>query len=126
MYKVKLGIAPSFISVDSVLRRQRSPSEFYNYNIPKSVRYGEETLRPLRPKVWHILPSDIKTKIRLWIPKNGPCRLFVTDLYILYCIFFLFIFHVIALNKPAYTWFLRIQSYLSIADTCGSAKKCPL
>ena len=41
MYKVKLGIAPSFmsdifkirdISTDSVLGRLRSPSEFYNYD----------------------------------------------------------------------------------------------
>ena len=47
MYKVKLGIAPSFmsdifkirdISTDSIIRRLRSPLEFYNYDIPKSVR----------------------------------------------------------------------------------------
>ena len=93
MYKVKLGIAPSFmsdifkiwdISTDSIIRRLRSPLELYNYDIPKSVRYGEETLRSLGPKVWHILPSDIKssqnlvifkTRIKLWIPKNCPCRL---------------------------------------------------
>ena len=93
MYKVKLGIAPSFmsdifkirdISTDSIVRRLRSPLEFYNYDIPKSVRYGEETLRSLGPKVWHILPSDIessqnlvifKNRIKLWIPKNCPCRL---------------------------------------------------
>ena len=93
MYKVKLGIAPSFmsdifkisdISTDSVLGRLRSPSEFYNYDMPKSVRYGEKTLRSFRPKVWHILPSDIKNsqnlatfknKIKLWIPTNCPCRL---------------------------------------------------
>ena len=68
MYKVKLGIAPSFMSdifkirdipTDSIIRRLRSPLEFYNYDIPKSVRYGEETLRSRGPKVWHILPSDI-------------------------------------------------------------------
>ena len=59
MYKVKAGIAPSFvsdifkirdISAVSVLGRLRSPSEFYNYDIPKSVRYGEETLTSLGPK----------------------------------------------------------------------------
>ena len=70
MYEVKLGIAPSFISdifkirdisTDSIIRRLRSPLEFYNYHIPKSVWYGEETLRSLGPKVWHILPSDIKS-----------------------------------------------------------------
>ena len=93
MYKVKLGIVPSFmsdifkirdISTDCVLRRLRSPSEFYNYDIPRSVCYGEETLRSLGPKVRHILPSDIKNsqklaifknKIKLRIPKNCPCRL---------------------------------------------------
>ena len=99
MYKVKLGIEPSFmsdilkirdISTDSIIRRLRSSLEFYNYDIPKSVRYGEETLRSLGPKVWHILPSEIikssvdyvkscpcifKNRIKLWIPKNCPCRL---------------------------------------------------
>ena len=139
MYKVKLGIAPSFmsdifkirdISTDSIIRRLRSPLEFYNYDIPKSVRYGEETLRSLRPKVWHILPSDIKSsqtlvifknRIKLWIPKNWPCRLckpynkfgifvanvFIYLLYYTFCLFFFF-FDIIALNKPTYIWFLRV------------------
>ena len=103
MYKIKLGIAPLFmsdifkirdISADSFLGRLRSPSEFYNYDIPKSVRYGEETLRPLGPKVWHILSSDIKNsqnlaifknKIKLWIPKNCPrrlCKPFIANLLV--------------------------------------------
>ena len=93
MYEVELGVAPSFmsdifkirdISTDSIIRRQRSPLEFYNYDIPKSFLYGEEMLRSLGPKVWHILPSDIKSlqnlvifknRIKLWIPKNCPSRL---------------------------------------------------
>ena len=51
MYKVKVG-TPSFMSeifkirdipTDSVLGK--SPSEFYNYGIAKSVHYDEETLK---------------------------------------------------------------------------------
>ena len=122
MYKVKLGIAPSFmsdifkirdISTDSVLSRLRSPSEFYNYDIPKSVRYGEKTLRSFGPKVWHILSSDIKNsqnlatfknKIKLWTPTNCPCRLCKPYIWA-FCNGWLFIvFHIIAFNKPVYTW----------------------
>ena len=139
MYKVKLGIAPSFmsdifkirdISTDSIIRRLRSPLEFYNYDIPKSVRYGEETLRSLGPKVWHILPNDIKSlqnlvifknRIKLWIPKNCPCRLckpyienwdFCSErVYlpsILYFLLLLLLFLISSLLINLLIWFLRV------------------
>ena len=93
MFKVKIGIAPSFmadifqkrvIPNDAVVRGLRSQTDFYNYNNPKTVYYGTETLRSLGPKVWDILPSNIKTSnnldifktnIKKWIPINCPCRL---------------------------------------------------
>ena len=49
-----------------------------------SVRYGTETVSFLAPKIWYILPKDIKdsesldifkSKIKKWIPSECPCRL---------------------------------------------------
>ena len=49
-----------------------------------SVRYGTETVSLLAPKIWDILPKDIKdsesldmfkSKIKKWIPSKCPCRL---------------------------------------------------
>ena len=62
----------------------RNPSEFYNFENPRSVRYGPETLRSLGPKIWKILPNDIKNSqnltifkniIKTWTPITCPCRL---------------------------------------------------
>ena len=59
MFKVKLGIAPSFmndifqkrlVSKESVVCALRSQSEFYNYNNPRTVLYGTETMRCLGQK----------------------------------------------------------------------------
>ena len=93
MFKVKLGIAPTFMNDifqtrampnKGVVRSLRSQTEFYNYKTPKTVYYGTETLRSLGPKIWNILPSNIKlstnlfmfkTNIKSWIPNNCPCRL---------------------------------------------------
>ena len=50
----------------------------------KTVMHGSETISSLGPKLWEILPSELKNivsprlfknKIREWAPKNGPCRL---------------------------------------------------
>ena len=50
----------------------------------KTVTYGSETISSLGPKIWDILPTELKRivspalskkKIREWAPKNCPCRL---------------------------------------------------
>ena len=50
----------------------------------KSVTYGSETVSFLAPKIWDILPEDIKDsesldifkrKAKKWIPSKCPCRL---------------------------------------------------
>ena len=52
--------------------------------IVNSVRYGTEAVSFLAPKIWDILPKDIKDaesldifkrKIKKWIPSECPCRL---------------------------------------------------
>ena len=50
----------------------------------KTAMYGSETISSLGPKIWDILPTELKRivsptlfkkKIREWTPKNCPCRL---------------------------------------------------
>ena len=59
MFEVKLGIAPTFmndifqkrlVSKECVVCVLRSQSEFYNYNNPRTVLYGTETIRCLGTK----------------------------------------------------------------------------
>ena len=72
------------IPENSVVANLRSQTDFYNYHIPQSVRFGTETLRALGPKIWNIIPPDIKNslslaifkrKIKKCVPVNCPCRL---------------------------------------------------
>ena len=86
--KIKSGNAPFLLSEifqkrsvpeNSVVGNLRSQTIFYNYHNPRSVRFGTETLRDLGPKIWNIIPIDIKSSISLtifkqrikdWIPEN--------------------------------------------------------
>ena len=61
----------------------RHPRQFLARPV-KSVYYGTESISFLAPKIWEIVPEDIKasetvaefkTKIKIWIPDNCPCRL---------------------------------------------------
>ena len=93
MYKVFKGIAPEFMSEvfgkkvgigsESIFGNTRSQKSFYNHINTRTVRYGLETLRSLGPKIWEMIPTEIrnisslplfKLKIKRWKPKNCPCR----------------------------------------------------
>ena len=61
----------------------RKNSTFETRNI-KSVYYGPETTSFIGPKMWELLPSNIKdsenlnifkSNIKSWKPENCPCRL---------------------------------------------------
>jgi len=50
----------------------------------KTVYYGTESISYLAPKIWELIPIDIKnskslnsfkSKIKLWIPYDCPCRI---------------------------------------------------
>ena len=52
--------------------------------IIKTVHYGTETITYLGPKIWSIIPDEIKEsasletfrqKIKLWKPNSCPCRI---------------------------------------------------
>ena len=85
-YKFLQGLSPPLMNEIFVERN--------NYSLPgnnvltrrrvNSVRYGTETVSFLAPKIWDILPKDIKDsesldifkrKIKKWIPSECPCRL---------------------------------------------------
>ena len=93
MYKVSNGIASPSMSeifgykngtVDNVSSNTRLACKCYNPVKPKTTNYGLEILRHLAPKIWNILPVEIKIvtslqvfrlKIKTWIPNNCPCRI---------------------------------------------------
>ena len=86
LYKVANGLSPVIMSQVFPLKDNiRYPSEnrFKTRNV-KSVRYGTETLAHLGPKIWSIIPNDIKEeqslklftkKIKQWKPERCPCKL---------------------------------------------------
>ena len=50
----------------------------------KTVHFGTETISYLAPKIWELIPEDIKNcktlnsfkqQIQIWIPSECPCRL---------------------------------------------------
>ena len=94
MYKVLNDMAPPVIIsifpkngnafAENVSSNTRSKLNFYNPSNPKTVKYGLETLRNLGPKLWGMVPTDIresqslsafKNNIKKWVPQNCPCRL---------------------------------------------------
>ena len=87
IYKVMQGISPPLLNEVFVPRQ-------CNFNLRgnnllerrrvKSVRYGTESILFLAPKIWDILPNEIKdsdilqifkAKIKKWVPVECPCRL---------------------------------------------------
>ena len=62
--------------------RYAGENNFSTRNV-KSVYQGAETLAHLGPKIWSIVPNDIKKfslskfvkKIRKWKPDKCPCKL---------------------------------------------------
>ena len=87
LYKVRHGLAPE-LTKDIFKKRNvtynfRKNSTFETRNI-NSVYYGSETKSFLGPKMWNLLPSNIKdsenlnifkSNIKSWKPENCPCRL---------------------------------------------------
>ena len=93
LYKVVYGLSPKIMNqIFSLNTDAKYPGEndFKTFNV-KKVSYGTETLAHLGPKIWSIVPPDMKRfslskftkKIRKWNPEHCPCRLcklYVKDL----------------------------------------------
>ena len=84
LYKVVYGLSPKIMNAVFPLRAHANPwqSTFASRNV-KTVYRGTETLIHLGPKIWSIIPDDIKRyslskftkKIRKWKPVKCPCRI---------------------------------------------------
>ena len=87
MYKVKNDLAPLIVQDLFQVRETyhynlRSQSYFTEPRI-KSVNHGSESLSSLGPKIWELVPLEMreinslkfKEEIKKWEPKNCPCRL---------------------------------------------------
>ena len=86
-YKLLQGLSPPLTNEIFVERNNNYSLRGNNLLTRRrvnSVRYGTETVSFLAPKIWDILPKDIKDsesldifkrKIKKWIPSECPCRL---------------------------------------------------
>ena len=88
MFKVKNDLAPSIFN--NIFERQnmqkynlRNVSDFKS-KTAKTVQYGTETISFLGPKIWDLVPSELKNlsnismfkeKIKKWRIQDCPCRL---------------------------------------------------
>ena len=87
MYKVKNNISPSslsdFVDIRETTYNLRNKPDFQK-NRGNTVHYGTETIRVIAPKIWDLIPNDIKwsssinsfkSKIKNWKTDKCPCRL---------------------------------------------------
>ena len=87
MYKVENNILPNvlgeFLTKRNLRYNLRNPSTFLRNGVSTSL-YGSESIRILGPKIWELLPADIRfaenlntfqVKKKNWKVENCPCRL---------------------------------------------------
>ena len=86
LYKVLNGLSPEIMSIIFPVKeniKYCSQNKFITRNI-RTVNYGTETLAHLGPKIWALVPDDIKDeksvnafkiKIKTWRPTACPCKL---------------------------------------------------
>ena len=87
MYKILNGLSPYIIhdiyETKSNYYNTSNAPKFSSRNI-KTIRYGLQTISYMAPKMWNLVPKEIKqiltlnefkTKIKIWKLENYPCRL---------------------------------------------------
>ena len=86
LFMIVNGLCPTIMSKILPLKNNvRYPREniFITNNI-RTVRYGGDSLTHMGPKIWSIIPENIRNqsslslfskKIKAWKPNNCPCRL---------------------------------------------------
>ena len=92
IFKFLNGISPQIMNEAFQIKSSapyylRDKNELYNRN-PKTVAYGTESVSFMTPKIWSIVPQELKNsqslhsfkkRVRKWKP-NCPCRLCKTNL----------------------------------------------
>ena len=87
LYKIKNNMAPPIRNTIFLMRENnhnlRSESCFKGGNV-KTIQYGTSSLVYLAPKIWNLIPKEIKNynsliifkkKINQWTPSSCPWRL---------------------------------------------------
>ena len=93
LYKVSYGLSAQITNLILPLNFDANYSgqgTFKSFNV-KTVSWGTETLAHIGPKIWSIVPNDMKKfslskftkKIRKWKPIKCPCRLCKTYVHAL-------------------------------------------
>ena len=88
MYKFKNELAPMItVNVFTTIHEKHCNLRNYNgFRLPfaRTVYHGTESISYLEPKIWDIVPielknaqslNNLKKSIRKWIPNNCSCRL---------------------------------------------------
>ena len=92
MYRVKHRITPKIMcelfNEANVPHNLRQDVSFRSYNV-KTVLHGTETLSYLGPKIWNLVPFDIRDvateqifrhRIKKWKPDRFPCKISIANL----------------------------------------------
>ena len=87
MFKSQKELSPiimqEFFPQRDIKYNLRSQTDFKSSGT-STVHKGTESLRSLGPKIWNLIPQDIKesesldifySKIKKWTPSNCPCKL---------------------------------------------------
>ena len=86
LFKVLHGLSPKIMNELFSIKQNIGHSSRFPFTTSnvRTVTYGTNTLSYLGPKIWSILPKDIKEsksllefkrKIKKWKPKECPCKL---------------------------------------------------
>ena len=84
MFKIHRGLSPeilreTFVSKTSSYNLRRNDT--FEKRKVHSVYHGTESLSFLGPKIWDLVPVELKQselKIRNWVPFECPCRIYKT------------------------------------------------
>ena len=84
IYKVMHDLSPTLMNEIFQLKNSTYNLRKNTTRNVRSVYYGTETISYLGPKIWELVPNEIKNstslsifkrKIKYWIPNDCPCRL---------------------------------------------------
>ena len=87
IYKVKNGIMNDIFELQNPTHNLRSSCNQFRRENVKTVHYGIQSVRYLGPKIWELVPNNIKYSnslskfkklIKSWKPEACPCRLCIT------------------------------------------------
>ena len=92
MYKILNGLSPDimqdiFETTSNYHNTSNAPA-FSSRNI-KTVRYGSQTTSYMAPKIWNIVPKEMKqatilneckAKIKIWKLENCPCGTYLSQI----------------------------------------------